>query len=158
MNPAISTHAKLLRQVEAAALQSKKTVLPVSVRTPEEIERGFATMAREHMDAVIIFLDPFLLQQRKQIADLALKHRMPSIYPQQYYPEAGGLMSYGSDTNDNFRRVGIFVDKILKGEKPGTIPFEQPMRYYYVINRKTANALGVKINNEMLLRADRIIE
>jgi putative tryptophan/tyrosine transport system substrate-binding protein len=67
-------------------------------------------------------------------------------------------MNYGADINDNSRRAGIFIDKILKGEKPGNIPFEQPMRYYYVINRKTANALGVKINNEMLLRADRIIE
>jgi putative ABC transport system substrate-binding protein len=132
--------------------------VPVSVRTPEEIERGFATMARERIDVVIIFPDAFLLQQRAQIAALALKHRMPSIYPQPQYAEVGGLMSYGADLNENFRRVGIFVDKILKGAKPGDIPFEQPTRYYLVINRKTANAVGIKPNNELLARADRVIE
>ena len=130
----------------------------MSVRTPEEIERSFATMARERIDALIISADTFLLQQRAQIAGLALKHRLPSIYPQQQYAEAGGLMSYGSDVNDQFRRAGIFVDKILKGTKPGDIPFEQPTRYYFVINRKTANALGVKITGELLARADKIIE
>ena len=151
-------HPPLLLRVQAAARQTGKQVLPVSVRTPEEIERGFATMARERIDAVIILLDPFLFQQRTQIAALALKHRLPSIYPRSQYAEAGGLMSYGADYNDNFRRAGIFVDKILKGAKPGDIPFEQPTRYYLVINRKTANALGIKLTNELLARADKVIE
>jgi putative ABC transport system substrate-binding protein len=105
-----------------------------------------------------ILADTFLLSQRAQIAALALKQRLPSIYPRAQYAESGGLMAYGADVNDNFRRAGIFVDKILKGEKAGNIPIELPMRYYLVINRKTANTLGVKINNELLTRADRIIE
>jgi putative ABC transport system substrate-binding protein len=87
-----------------------------------------------------------------------VKHRLPSIYPFATYPESGGLMSYGSDMNDNFRRTGIFVDKILKGTKPGDIPFELPTRYYLVINRKTANALGIKLTGELLTRADKVID
>ena len=157
-NPATSVHAPRLLSIQTAARQTGKQVLPVSARTPEEIDRGFTAMARERLDAVIILADVFLLQQRTQIAALALKHRLPSIYPQSLYAEAGGLMSYGADGTDNFRRAGIFVDKILKGAKPGDIPFEQPTRYYLVINRKTAKALGVKLNNELLARADTVIE
>lgn len=98
----------------------------MSARTPQEIERGFATMPAERIDAVIILLDGLMFQQRVLIAGLALKHRLPSIYPQPQYAKAGGLMSYGADTVDNFRRAGVFVDKILRGAKPGELPFEQP--------------------------------
>ena len=157
-NPASRPHAPLLSRLQTAARQAGKQVLPVSVRMPAEIERGFATMARERADAVIIFADSFLFSQRALIAGLALKQRLPSINAIAGYAEAGGLMNYGLDVNDNFRRVGIFVDKILKGAKPGDIPFEQPTRYYLVINRKTANALGIKISGELLTRADKVIE
>ena len=157
-NVSISTHPQLVQRVQAAAKQARKQVVPIGVRTPQDIERGFAAIARERADAVIILADSFLLSQRAQIAALALKHRLPSIYPQQQYAEAGGLLSYGSNINDNFRRVGIFVDKILQGTKPGDIPFEQPTRYYLVVNRKTADALGIKLSGELLTRADKIIE
>jgi putative tryptophan/tyrosine transport system substrate-binding protein len=157
-NSSVSTHPQLVQRVQAAAKQAGKQVVSIEVRTPQDIERGFATIARERADAVIILADSFLLSQRAQIAALALKHRLPSIYPQQQYAEAGGLLSYGGNFNDNFRRAGIFVDKILKGAKPGDIPFEQPTRYYLVINRKTANALGIKITGELLARADKVIE
>ena len=157
-SPSNSTHPKLLVRIQAAARQAGKQVLALSAGTPDDIERGFKTMAREHIDAVIIFADSFLSQQRQQIADLARRQRMPSINPFSYYPEAGGLMSYGADITDNFRRAGLFVDKILRGTKPGEIPFEQPTRYYLVINRKTANSLGIKLSNELLARADRVIE
>ena len=130
----------------------------MSARTPQEIERGFATMPAERIDAVIILLDGLMFQQRVLIAGLALKHRLPSIYPQPQYAKAGGLMSYGADTVDNFRRAGVFVDKILRGAKPGELPFEQPVRYYLVINGKTAKALGIRLNNELLARADEIID
>ena len=151
-------HPRLLQQIQAAARKAGKQVLQLDAHTPEEIERRFATMVRERVDAAIIPPDPFLFSRRTQIAGLALKHRLPTICPYPEYTEAGGLMNYGSDRNDNFRRAGIFVDKILKGEKPGDIPFEQPTRYYFVINRRTANALGVKLNNELLARADKVIE
>ena len=157
-NPANGAHSSLLSSLQAAARQTGKQVLPMIVRTPDDIQSRFATVVQERTDAVIILADAFLFQQRMQIAGLALKHRLPSIYAFAGYAEAGGLMSYGADNNDNFRRAGIFVDKILKGAKPGDIPFEQPTRYYLVINRKTANALGVKITGELLTRADKVIE
>jgi putative ABC transport system substrate-binding protein len=155
---AVLTHPPLLLRVKAAANQAGKKVLPIGVRTPEDIERGFVTMAREHMDGLIIFGDTFLLQQRTQIAELALKHRLPSIYPQSQYAEAGGLLSYGADINDNFRRAGIFVGKILKGAKPGDIPFEQPTKFDMVVNMKTAKTLGIKIPNSILVQATKVIE
>jgi putative ABC transport system substrate-binding protein len=157
-NPASSSHTPMLSRIDVAAKQAGKQVLQVRVSTPIEIERGFATMARERTDAVIILPDAFLVQQRTQIAGLAVKRRLPSINPFTAYAESGGLMSYGVDLNDNFRRVGIFVEKILKGAKPGEIPFEQPTRYYFVINRKTEKALGITIPQSVLLRADRVIE
>ena len=157
-NASVSTHPQLVQRVQAAAKQAGKQVVPIGVRTPQDIERGFATIARERADAVIILADSFLLAQRAQIAALALKHRLPSIYPQQQYAEAGGLLSYGGDFNDNFHRVGIFVDKIFQGAKPGDIPFEQPTRYFLVVNRKTADALGIKLSGELLTRADKVIE
>jgi putative ABC transport system substrate-binding protein len=157
-NPANKAHALLLSLAQEAARQTGTRVLPIGVRTPEEIELGFATIARERTDAVIILIDAFLGAQRAQFAGLALKHRLPSIYAVATYAEVGGLMSYGPNIADNWRRASIFVDKILKGAKPSDIPFEQPTRYYFVINRKTANALGVKITGELLTRADKVIE
>lgn len=157
-NPRNSSHAALLAQVHAAAKATGRQVLPVSAGGAEDLEAGFATMAREKADALVILIDGQMFLQRSRIAALALKHRLPSIYSQPQYAEAGGLMSYGADTVDNFRRAGIFVHKILKGAKPGDIPFEQPTRYYTVINRNTADALGIKLNNELLVRADKVIQ
>jgi putative ABC transport system substrate-binding protein len=157
-NPASPPHAPLLARLQTAARQGGKEVVPVSARTASEIERGFTTMTRERADGVIILADSFLFSQRAQIAAFSLKQRLPSINALAGYAEGGGLMSYGLDVNDNFRRVGIFVDKIAKGAKPGDIPFEQPTRYYLVINRKTATALGVKVSGELLTRADKVIE
>ena len=157
-NPANLAHPPLLLRLQTASGQASKQILTVNMRTPEEIERGFAAMGRDHVDALVILADAMLFQQRTQIAGLALKHRLPSIYALSGYAEAGGLMSYGADNTDNFRRSAIFVDKILKGAKPGDIPFEQPTRYYLVINRKTASTLGIKPTNELLGRADKVIE
>ena len=157
-NPANVRSADDLVQVLAALRTKNREALEVRARTPQEIEQAFATMLRERAGGVVIPIDGFMLQQRAQIAALALKHRLPSIYPTPNYPEAGGLMSYGSDIVDNFRRAAIFVDKIFKGAKPGDLPFEQPTHYTLVLNRKTADALGIKVSNELLLRADRVIE
>jgi len=157
-NPANFGHPQLILQVQAAALQMGVQIVQVSARTPGEIELAFSTLTRERAEGVIILVDTFFLEQRKQIADLALKYRLPSIYPQRYFAEAGGLMSYGADLNDNFRRAGTFVEKILKGAKPADIPFEQPTRYYFVINRRTADALGIKFSGSVLARVDAVIE
>ena len=103
-------------------------------------------------------LDAFFLVQQQQIAQLALKHRLPSIFSVQEHVEAGGLMSYGQNLTDFYRRAAGYVDKILKGAKPGNLPIEQPATFALAINRKTAKALGLTISNELLLRADKVIE
>ena len=157
-NPGNRGHAAGVPRVQAAVQQGGRHAFEVSARTPAEIEAAFATMKRERADAVIMLIDGFFFQQRRQIAEFALKHKLASIYPAFGYAEAGGLMNYGADLNDNARRAGIFVDKILKGAKPADLPFEQPTRYYLVINRKTASGLGIAIPQELLLRADNVIQ
>ena len=112
---------------------------------PEHIARSFSAMTRDRAQAVLIFGDSFFLQQMKQIADLALKHRLPSISLNLEYVEAGGLITYGPNITDSFRRAAIFVDKILKGAKPGDLPIEQPTKFELVVNLKTAKALGLTI-------------
>jgi putative ABC transport system substrate-binding protein len=158
MNFGNSFHAANLKVAQAAAEKVGITVLPVDARTPEAIERGFATMTRERAEAVIVASDPFYTGQRKQFAALATTHRMPSMFPYKEYVEAGGLMSYGPDVGDFFRYAATFVDKIFKGAKPADLPFERPTRYYLVINLKTAKAIGLTIPLTLLTRADRFIE
>src|SRR5206468_708481 len=130
----------------------------VYARNPLGIEQGFAAMANDRVEAVVVLIDPLFTGQRKQIADLALKHRLPAIGVSRQFAEAGCLMSYGENTADNFRRVAVYVDKILKGAKPGDLPMEQPTKLSLVINRRTAKALRLAIPNELLVRADEVIE
>ena len=158
VNPDNSAHPALLKSVQAAAQKLGVQVLPVNARTPEDIERGFAMMKRERAEAVIVATDAFFFLQRRQIAELALRHRLASMATNCQHAEAGDLMSYGQNVADFYRRAATFVDKILKGAKPGELPFELPTRFYLVINRKTVKALGLTISPELLLRADRVIE
>ena len=151
-------HPAILKSVQAAAQQVGIEVLPVNARAPEEIERGFATMTRERAEAVIVAGDAFFVGQRRQIAGLALKNRMPSMFLDRGDVQAGGLMSYGQNLTDFYRRGATYVDKILKGAKPGELPIEQPTKIHLAINRKTAKAFGLKIPQELLLRADEVIE
>jgi len=157
-NPSNSSHPPMLQDIRAAAKKSNRQVLAVNARTAGDIERAFAAMAREKAGAVIILIDGFFFSQRKQIGDLAMRHRLPSIASNAGFAGAGGLISYGADFNDHYRRAAVFVDKILKGAKPADLPFEQPMRFSFEVNRKTASALGIKISQELLLRADKVIE
>lgn len=158
VNPANAAHAAMLKNVQAAAPKAGIKVLPVNAQTPQEIESAFSTMARESAGAVIVGLDPFFIQQGLQIAQQAARHRLPSIFPNREYAEAGGLMAYGQDQVDIYRRAAGYVDKILKGAKPGDLPVEQPTKLELVINRKTAKALGITIPQELVLRADKVIE
>jgi len=158
VNPTNASHSPMLLNVQPAGQQLGWEVIPISVRGPHDIEPGFATMTRRRADAVIIFPDTFLAQQRQQISGLALKHRLPSISMISEYAEAGALMSYGANMNDNARHVATFVDRILKGAKPGEVPFESPTRFYLIINRRTATSLGLTIPQELLVRADRVVE
>ena len=158
VNPGTSFHPAVLKSAQAAAQQISIKILPVDARTPEEIERGFATMTRERAEAVIVPIDSFFLGQRRQIVELAVKNQMPSMFPDREDVVAGGLMSYGLNLADSYRRAATYVDKIFKGAKPGELPIEQPTRIHLAINRKTAKALGLTIPNEILLRADEVIE
>jgi putative ABC transport system substrate-binding protein len=158
VNPTNAADSPLLLSVQLLMQRLGGMTLPISAHSTEGIEAGFATMARENAGAVIILTDTYLILQRQLISRLALKYRLPSIGIISGFAEAGTLLSYAADTNDNARHAATFVDKIFKGAKPGEIPFELPTRYYLIINRSTAKALGLTIPQELLLRADRVIE
>ena len=158
MNPGNSAHAAMLKSVETAAQSIGVRILPVKAQTPPEIESAFAIMVRERAGAVMIGLDPLFIQQERQIATLAMQNRLPSIFANREFVQAGGLMSYGQNQGDIYRRAAEFVDRILKGTKPGDLPVEQPTRLELIVNGKTAKALGVTIPATILVRADQIIE
>ena len=157
LNPSNDSHRNQLQGLTLAARKVGVRVVTASAATLADIEPAFASLARERTDACMLFGDTFFTQEIQQIAQTAGKHRMPSIYPPREYARAGGLMSYGSDFADNFRRAATFVDRILKGTKPGELPFEQPTRYFLAINIKTAKTLGLNIPQTLLLRADEVI-
>jgi putative ABC transport system substrate-binding protein len=158
VNPANSTHASPLKEIQAAAKRITVRILPVEARNPQEIDRGFSLMVRESAGAVVVLGDGLFNQQRRQIAELAAKNRLPSIGANREYAEAGFLMSYGVNRADNFRRAATYIDKIFKGAKPGDLPAEQPTKFELFINGKTAKALGLKIPQSLLIMADKVIE
>ncbi len=153
-----SSHAEILKSVQAAAQMTRAKILPVEARTPQEIERAFSAMVREKAGAVLVVSGGLFNQQARQIAELAVKKQLPSISTRGEYAEVGGLMSYGTNFREGFRRAATYVDKILKGAKPGDLPVEQPTKFELIINGKTAKALGIKIPNSILVRADKVIE
>src|SRR5437899_3296240 len=115
----------------------------VEVDAPEELEGAFAAMRREGAEALLMFGSPFFTTHLRRLMELVAQHRLPGIYDLRSFVEAGGLMSYNAWTADLFRRAASYVDRILKGAKPGDLPVEQPMRFKLVINLKTAKALGI---------------
>jgi putative ABC transport system substrate-binding protein len=115
-------------------------------------------LAKQRVGGVIILNDTFFVQQLREFAAQSLKHRIPSISSLIEYAELGGVMSYGPDLVDNFRRAAAYVDKILKGTKPGELPIEQPARYRLTVNRKTAKALGLTFPQTIMVSADKVIE
>ncbi len=153
-----ASSAKGLAGVEDAGRTLGISILPFTAGTPGGIDLAFAAIREQNASALIVLLNPFFQQQREQIAQLALKHRLPSMTADRQYPEAGCLMSYGPNLADNFRRAAYYVDKIFKGAKPADLPVEQPTRIELVINGKTAKALGLKIPQSLLISADRVIE
>lgn len=147
-----------LRNTEAAAKLLGLTVQRVDARRAEDFEKAFATMVHERAGAVAPVPSTLFLAHRAKLAELAAKHHLPSTFSEKEYVEAGGLISYGPDRQDAFRRLAVHVDKILKGAKPGELPIEQPTKLELVINMKTAKALGIAIPRSLLLRADRIVD
>jgi putative ABC transport system substrate-binding protein len=158
LNPANSAHGAILKSIQSAAQSAGVTILPEEARTPQEIDSAFSRMARQNAGAVYLVQDPLFLQQWRQIVELTAKHRLPSITAGREFPEAGGLMSYGPNYADNYRRAATYVDKIFKGAKPADLPVEQPTKFELVINGKTAKALGLTIPQSLLVSADKVIE
>jgi putative ABC transport system substrate-binding protein len=152
------TNQEMLKEIEAAALTLGVKVQFVGVADPGEFDHAFSAIARGRADALFVFPGGMLYSERGRIVTLATKHRLPSIYGAKEYVELGGLISYGASINDLARRGAGFVDKILKGAKPGDLPIEQPTTFELVINLKTAKALGLTIPPSLLGRADEIIE
>jgi len=151
-------HPELLKRIDAAAQPHGIQVLRVESDSLDTIEKAIARARRERAQALMILGDTFFVQYFRQIAAATAKNRLPSIYSGREYPDAGGLMSYGPYFPDSYRRTAAYVDKILKGAKPGDLPFEQPTKFELVVNRKTANALGITLEQELLFRADKVIE
>ena len=157
-NPANAGNAPQVRYAQDAARTLEVRLQTVEARGPGDIERAFAAMTRERAGAVIVLVDAMLVDHRIRIADLAAKHRLPSVYGLRDHAEAGGLLVYGGRDRDRFRRAATYVDRILKGAKPGDLPIEQPAKFELVINLKTAKALGLTIPQALLQRADQVIE
>ena len=144
--------------VESAARLLSITLLPIEVAAPEQLDRAFVTSRDKRVDAVFMGPGWFFQGQIQRIVELAARERLPTFYRDRTFVEGGGLMSYGADWADLFRRAPIYVDKILRGARPGDLPVEQPTKFELVINMKTAKALGLTIPQTLLLRADQVIE
>jgi len=157
-NPTDASHALSLNELDIAARSLRVQLQVFQVREPDEFETAFAAMTRDRASAVMVLGDSMFLLHRARIADLAKRQRLPSIFVQREHVEAGGLMAYGTNVRDLFRRAATYVDKILKGAKPADLPVEQPTKFELVINMKTAKALGLTIPQSLLLRADEVIQ
>jgi len=143
-------------QSVAHALGAELT--PVAARSADEIERGLSTFAREPDGGVIVTGSPLTAVHRNLIITLAARHRLPAVYPFRYFATGGGLISYGPDVADQYRRAAGYVDRILKGEKPADLPVQAPTKFETIINLKTAKALGLDVPTTLLARADEVIE
>src|SRR5262245_57457435 len=143
---------------EAAAAALAIELVPVEVRSPDDLAAAFPSLARERVDSVLVLQDPMFLTERSHIARLAVAARLPTSFAFREHVEAGGLMSYGVDIRANFRRAADFVDKILKGTKPADVPVELPTKFELLINLKTAKLLGLDVPSSVLARADQVIE
>ncbi len=158
-NPANPVFQKLqLRVVEATARALNVKLQKVEARDPDEIERAFAAIAKERTRALHVFPDPVFVSYRGQIADLAVKQRLPAVSGNRESAEAGMLMSYGPNMPESSRRAATYVDKILKGAKAGDIPVERSTKFELVINLKTAKQIGLTLPQSVLYRADKVIK
>jgi ABC-type uncharacterized transport system substrate-binding protein len=151
------TDKDMLKRAEVAARELGVRLQLVEVRGPANLDRAFSDMSQARAGALTVLPGPVLNNERRRLVDLAAKHRLPAVYPWRENVDAGGLMSYGPNVADSLRRAATYVNKILKGAKPGDLPVEEPTRFELVINLKTAKALGLTIPPSMLGRAEEII-
>jgi putative tryptophan/tyrosine transport system substrate-binding protein len=148
----------MLKEVEVAARALGVRLQFVEARGPADFDRAFSDMTRARADALTVLGSAMFANERRRVVDLAAKNRLPVVYQQRDFVEAGGLMSYGPDLADSFRRAAVYVDKILKGARPADLPVEQPTKFELVINLKTAKALGLTIPPSLLARADQVMD
>jgi putative tryptophan/tyrosine transport system substrate-binding protein len=157
-NPSNPPHVHYLRETERVATALGLEVRAFEVTDPNDLSGAFTAMANWHADGLVTLTDGMLFSYRARVTELAVKSKLPAVYPEAEFPVAGGLASYGPSLPDLFRRAGSYVDKILKGAKPADLPIEQPTKFELVINLKTAKALGLAVSREFQLRADEVIE
>ena len=157
-DPVITAGVGYLAAIHALAPSFRIEVNPVDVRDASDIERAVAAFALKPNGGLIVTADPAAITHRELVIDLASRHRLPAVYPFRYFAAEGGLISYGPDAVDAFRRAAGYVDRILKGERPADMPVQAPTKYELVINLKTAKALGITVPPSLLARADEVIE
>jgi putative ABC transport system substrate-binding protein len=155
-NPETSVAQGMVKELAGLAHTRRLKLRLIEVREPAGLERAFEQAGR-NAQAVLVLPSPVISAHRGQVTALAAKHRLPTVYPLRDYVDAGGLMAYGPDLAVQYRRGAEYVDKILKGAKPGDLPIEQPTKFELVVNLKTAKALGITIPESILLRADEMI-
>jgi putative tryptophan/tyrosine transport system substrate-binding protein len=156
-NPANPGHALMVREADVAAQRLGVQLHRVEARGPEAFDGAFAAMTRADAGALLVLGDPMFFDHRSRLAELAATSRLPTVSNDRVFVEAGGLLCYGASHPDIYRRAATYVDKILKGAKPGDLPVEQPMSFELVINLKTAEALGLTIPPALLFQATEVI-
>ena len=157
-NPALPSNALIVKEAQVAATSLKVRLQVLKVRVPSDLALAFSAMTKDRAGGFIVISNSMFFAERTRIAELAAQSRLPSIYLQRQFAEAGGLMAYGPSNRDSLRRAATYVDRILKGAKPGDLPIEQPTKFELVINLKTAKALGLTIPPSLLGRADEVIQ
>jgi putative ABC transport system substrate-binding protein len=157
-DPAVGSGVGQYAIIQAVAPSFGVELRPIDMRDPGEIERGITAFAREPNRGLIVAGAPSLSVHRDLIITLAARHQLPAVYPLPYFTRSGGLIAYGPDSVDQYRRAAGYVDRILKGEKPADLPVQAPTKYELVINTKTAKTLGLEVPPQLLARADEVIE
>jgi putative ABC transport system substrate-binding protein len=157
-NPGVASNRSRLTSMRDATQGMELMLVPVEARGQDAFEQAFTTMMKERMQAFVILGDAVLFNYRGQIAEMAIRNRLPAASSFKEFAEAGLLLTYGANAQDLFRRSAVFVDKIFKGAKPADLPVEQPIKFELVVNLKTAKALGLTIPPTLLARADEVIE
>jgi ABC-type uncharacterized transport system substrate-binding protein len=158
VNPNNPTVANDAQAVKAAAHSAGLDLIVVNAATERDLEAAFVTLVEKRVEGLIIGDDPFLISQRNQIVALAARHAVPTAYFSREFAESGGLISYGTSIANGYRQVGNYTGQILKGAKPADLPVLQPTNFDFVINLKTAKALGLEVPSTLLARADEVIE
>jgi putative ABC transport system substrate-binding protein len=157
-NPTTPSHPPALKVIESSARQLGLHPVMIGAKAAEELDGAFATMVRERVEALLVIASPLTFRERGRLAELCLAHRLPAIFGFRQNVEAGGLVSYGVDIQDQIARAAVYVDRVLRGAKPAELPVEQATKFELAINVKTAKALGLTMPQTVMLRADKLIE